>query len=95
MDEVYEPLRQKLQFKSEIVCCACCEKPLVTVYIPEIPAGPMTYIFKCPFCKEESFKKTYDKKIWFEPINCFLFNVINDKIITVELTDGKNNSKKR
>lgn len=86
INELYEPLREKLKYEEKIVSCACCEKHLVKIYIPDIDLpSPMYYIFMCPFCGEESFKQIFNKKMWFEPINCKILDIKYDKIITVEL----------
>lgn len=91
-DEVYEPLKPKLPYETDIVKCSCCEKDLVKVFIPDITLEtPLVYQFSCPYCGEASFRKTFHKKIWFDPINLKILDVKYDSIINVELTHGKKN----
>lgn len=93
-DEYYPIFQTKTPHEHAIVKCACCEKELVDIRVPEIPSITTYYIFTCPYCGEESFKIKFNKKVYFNPINCKVSNVEytaesnNEALMKVELTNG-------
>ena len=63
-------------FEKEVVKCFCCDKELVEcVTVTEIEKPEEKWVFKCPFCGEQSLTKKYKNKLFFNPIKCKLENV--------------------
>lgn len=93
-DEYYPIFQSKTPHEHKIIKCACCEKDLVDIRVPEIPSIKTSYIFKCPHCNGESFKFIFNKRVYFEPINCKISNVEymaennNEALMRIELTNG-------